>query len=351
MRAWMVMATAMFVGVGVPGTGRVVPLPIYAAEQATGQAAQVLADMRKALGGAKVEQVKALSLEGPFRREMGQRQMEGTIVLTLQGPDRMHKSEENEFPGGMSVERIQVLAGESAWADVQNRGGMGGGMQIMMRNGPPGAASADPAEMEKRLATQFKTEMQRWMLALLATPAGEVTYAGLAESPDGKADTLEMKDARGQTLRLFVDQETHMPLMLAYSEVRPRIMMMGGPGGPGGRRGPGGRGPGGGAPGGAPGAAPGAGAPGAGAPPPEAGAAPGPGGRPSPEEMRRRMESMPPPAPSAVQMTFAEYATVDGVKLPKRINLSVDGTPTEEWTIEKIKVNPQIKPELFEKKP
>ncbi|MEZ5419692.1 MAG: hypothetical protein R2708_20430 [Vicinamibacterales bacterium] len=340
MRAWMVMATAMLVGVGVPGSDRVVPLPVYAAEQAADQAAKVLADMRKALGGSKVEQAKAITLEGPFRRQMGDRQMEGTIALTLQGPDRMHKSEDNEFPGGMSVERIQVLAGDSAWTDVQNRGGMGGGMQIVMRNGPPGSPNLDPAEMEKRLATQFRAEMQRWMLTLLATPAGEVTYVGVAESPDGKADTLEMKDARGQTLRLFVDQETHLPLMLAYSEVRPRMMMMGGPGG---RRGPGGRGPGG----------------GPGGPPPAAGGAPGgqpgapggePGQRPSPEEMRRRMESMPPPAPSAMQMTFAEYDSVDGVKLPRRVNVSVDGQPTEEWTIEKIKVNPSIKADLFEKK-
>ena len=233
MRAWMAMATAMLVGVGVPGTDRVVPLPVYAAEQAADQAAKVLADMRQALGGAKVEQVKGLTLEGPFRREMGQRQMEGTIVLTLAGPDRMHKSEENEFPGGMTVERIQALAGESAWMDVQNRGGMGGGMQIQMRNGPPGAPN-DPAEAERRMATMLRGEMQRYMLALLASPAGEVTYAGVAESPDGKADTLEMKDARGQTLRLFVDQTTHLPLMLAYSEVRPRMMMMGGPGGAGG---------------------------------------------------------------------------------------------------------------------
>ena len=361
MRAWMAMATAtaMFVGVGVPGTDRVVPLPVYAAEQATDQAAKVLADMRKALGGSKVDTVKALSLEGPFRRDMGGRQVEGTLALTLQGPDRMHKSEENEFPGGMSVERIQVLAGESAWVDMQNRGGMGGGMQIMMRNGPPGAPQ-DPAEAEKRLAAQFRTEMQRWMFALLGAPNTAVTYAGVAESPDGKADTLEIKDARGQAVRLFVDQETHMPLMLTYSELRPRIMMRGGPGGgPGGRRGGGPGGPGG--PGGAPqaGAAP---APGAGTPPPPppAGGAPaaapgepGAGGerrRPTEEEIRQRMASMPPPAPSAVRMTFDEFDTFDGVKLPKHISIAVDGTPTEEWTIEKIKVNPSIKAELFQKR-
>lgn len=361
MRAWMAMATAtaMFVGVGVPGTGRVVPLPVYAAEQATDQAAKVLADMRKALGGSKVDNVKALSLEGPFRRDMGGRQMEGTLALTLQGADHMYRSEENEFPGGMSVERIQVLAGESAWADMQNRGGMGGGMQIMMRNGPPGAPQ-DPAEAEKRMAGQFRGEMQRWMFALLGAPGTAVTYAGVAESPDGKADTLEIKDARGQAVRLFVDQETHMPLMLTYSELRPRIMMRGGPGGPGGpggRRGGGPGGPGGPGGGGQPGAAP---APGAGAPPPPAGGAqagaagaPGAGGerrRPTEEEIRQRMASMPPPTPSAMRMTFDEFGTFDGVKLPKHISISADGTPTEEWTIEKIKVNPAIKPELFQKK-
>ena len=50
-------------------------------------------------------------------------------------------------------------------------------------------------------------------------------------------------------------------------------------------------------------------------------------------------------------MTFDEYASVDGVKLPKRITLSADGTPVEEWTLEKIKVNPSVKADLFEKKP
>ena len=59
---------------------------------------------------------------------------------------------------------------------------------------------------------------------------------------------------------------------------------------------------------------------------------------------------MPPPAPSAMRMTFDEFTTVDGVTLPNRISIAVDGTPSEEWTIEKIKVNPSIKAELFQKK-
>jgi hypothetical protein len=250
---------------------------------------------------------------------MGQRQVDGTITLVLQGPDRMHRSEDTEFPGGMSIERIMALSGDTSWEDSQNRGGMGGGMQMILR-GPDGGRM-DEATMHAMRTTRLKAEMQRWMLALLASPTGEVTYAGVAESPDGKADTIEMTDARGQALRLFVDQTTHLPLMLAYHEVRPRMMMQGGPGG---RRGPGG-----------PGAGPGA----------------GPGGeRPSPEEMRRRMESMPPPEPSAIQMSLGDSQPVDGVKLPTRVNLSVDGAPTEEWTLEKIKINPSLKAGFFDKK-
>ncbi len=257
--------------------------------------------MRAALGGAKLEQVKAVSVEGPFRREMGQRQAEGTVVMVLQGPDKMHRSEDTEFPGGMSIERITAVSGATSWEDTQNRGGMGGGMQIMMR-GPGGAEMSEEAR-EKMRTTRLTAEMQRWMFALLAAPAGEVTYAGVAESPDGKADTLEMKDVRGQAVRLFVDQQTHLPLMLAFSEVRPRMMMQGGPGG---RRGGG---------------------------PGRPGAAAGgrcrcrcgrhrPGQRPTEEEIRQRIAAMPPPTPSAVQMSFADYTTVDGVKFPKQVSVS-----------------------------
>jgi hypothetical protein len=327
----MVMGAAMLVGVGVPGSDRVVPLPVYAAEQAADQAATVLAAMREALGGARLAQVKAVSVEGPFRREMGQRQTEGTVVMVLQGPDKMHRSEDTEFPGGMSIERITALSGATSWEDTQNRGGMGGGMRMMMMRGPDGAELTEE-QREKLRTTRLTAEMQRWMFALLAAPAGEVTYAGVAESPDGKADTLEMKDVRGQALRLFVDQQTHLPLMLAYQELRPRMMQ----GGPGGRRG--------GGPGGSPG---GGGAAGAG------GGSTGANGerrRPTDEEIRQRIAAMPPPAPSPVQMSFADYTTVDGVRFPRQISVRVDGTPAEEWTLEKIKVNPSLKAGFFDKK-
>jgi hypothetical protein len=336
-------------------------LPAAAQEASQAKAADVMKQLRDALGGEKLSQVKSLIAEGPFAREMGARQMQGTHVLTVQLPDRMHRSEETEMPGGMSMERVSVLAGETSWEDMQNRGGMGGGVQMVFR-GPPGQ-ELNPGQIEQARLRRFRTEFTRYVIAFLGGGTLQPTYVAVAEAPEGKADVLEVKNEAGQAVRFFVDQNTHLPLMLQYTEVRPRMNIMGGPGGAGRPGGPGGGGGGGMRGGGAPpGGDPGAGAGGgAGAPPPGqpapatgSGAGTGAGGgeaqRPSPEEMRRRMESMPPPAPSAVSLYLGDYKKVDGVMFPHRLAYAIEGKTVEEWTIEKLKVNPSIKADLFEKK-
>ena len=313
-------------------------LPVAAQDKA----ADVMKQAREALGGSKLAQVKALTLEGPFAREMGNRQVQGTLALTLQLPDRMHRTEDTEMMGGMSIERTSVLAGTTSWEDMQNRGGMGGGMQIVMRQGPPGQ-ELNPQQIEEARLRRMRTEFNRYLLAFLGGGSLTPTYVAVAEAPEGKADVLEVKNEAGQAVRLFIDQQTHMPLMLQYQEVRPRINMMGGPGGPG--RGPGG-------PDG-PGMRRGGGPPPEGAAPPAAGGegqARPQGERPNPEELRRRMEAMPPPAPSNVSLYLADYKRVDGVMLPHRLTQAIEGKTVEEWTIEKIKVNPSIKADLFDKK-
>ena len=309
------------------------------------KAADVMQKARTALGGAKLDQLKTLSLEGPFAREMGNRQMQGKVVLTLQLPGNMHRSEDMEMGmGGMSIERLTAIAGDKSWEDVQNRGGMGGGgMQIVMR--PPGGQELNAEQLEQARTRRLRYELNRYLLAFAGGAGLQPTYVAVAEAPEGKADVLEVKGENNQSIRLFVDQNTHLPLMLQYQEVRPRVMINGGPGGPGGGPGRGGRGDAGGRGGDAP-------------PPPPAGAAPGrgvgaPGGdaqRPNPDEIRRRMESMPPPAPSTVTLYLGDYKKVDGVMLPHRLTQAVDGKTVEEWTIEKVKVNPSVKADLFEKK-
>ena len=246
--------------------------------------------------------------------------------------------------GGMSIERTSVLAGDTAWEDMQNRGGMGGGMQIVMRAGPPGQ-ELNPEQLEQARLRRLRTEFNRYLLAFLGGAALQPTYVAVAEAPDGKADVLEVKNEPGRPCASSSISSTHMPLMLQYQEVRPRINMMGGPVA---------------APGGAPagpvaGMAPWWRRPGGAAPPPPpplaAAVRPMPVvERPDPEEMRRRMEAMPPPAPSSVTLYLGDYKKVDGVMLPHRLTQAVDGKTVEEWTIEKVKVNPSVKADLFDKK-
>ncbi len=62
------------------------------------------------------------------------------------------------------------------------------------------------------------------------------------------------------------------------------------------------------------------------------------------------MAAQPPPAPSTVNLFLSDYKKVDGVMLPHRLIQSIEGKPVEEWTIEKVKINPSIKADLFDKK-
>jgi hypothetical protein len=304
--------------------------------------ATILAATRKAMGGEdKITGLKTLTAEGPFRRMMGGRDMEGTATVSLARPDKMHRVEDmamGGMVGGPSVERTMVLNGATSWEDSQNRGGMGGGMRIMIAGGPgagaAGGAAPTAAQLDEARTRRMRVQMQRLTAALFADAGVQWVDAGIAESPDGKADILEAKEETGRTLRLFIDQNTRLPLMVQYQDPKPRVMINGGPGGPG--RGPGGPG----APGG----------PGMRAP----GGAPGPDGAPpiSPEEMQKRVAEMQrtPPEMGTFAIHLSDYKKVDGILLPHKLETSLDGEPSEEWTIEKYKVNPQIKADVWEKK-
>jgi hypothetical protein len=295
----------------------------------------IISATRKAMGGEdKIAGIKTLSAEGPFRRMMGQRDMEGLVTVQLARPDKMHRVEDmamGGMVGGPTIERTMVLAGKTSWEDVQNRGGMGGGMRIMIAGGPggpgaPGAGTLTPEQIDEARTRRMRVQMHRLTAALFADAGVQWVDAGVAESPDGKADILEAKEETGRTLRLFIDQNTRLPLMVQYQDPKPRVMINnGGPGGPGGP----GRGPG--APGG----------PG------------GPGREPmTPEQVKERLAEMQrtPPEMGTFAYHLGDYKKVDGIMLPHKIETSLDGEPNEEWSIEKYKINPSIKPDTWEKK-
>jgi hypothetical protein len=130
----------------------------------------------------------------------------------------------------------------------------------------------------------------------------EFIAAGQAESPDGKADVIDVAGPNSFAAKLFLDTSTHRPLMLMYRGLAPRVIVT----------------------------------------------TQQRGDTPSSE----RGAATAPPAADLVDITMFldDYKRVEGLLLPHHITRSVDGQPSEEWTCKSIAINPAFKADAFEGK-
>jgi hypothetical protein len=275
----------------------------------------LLAEARRALGGEeKLKSIKTLDVRGDFKRVAGATTIEGELQVRLEAPDKLRRDEDLSLPGGgPAILRIEVLNGSTVWEDISG----GGGAFVRLGRGGRGDAGAgadtggggraaiDPAQLEEAQRRARQAELSRFMLAWLLSVDGPATWVATAESPDGRADVLEITPASDPVTRLFLDQNTHMPLMITWQGAAPQLIAA--------ARGRGGR----------------AGAPRDGGPR-------GDGPRPPREQ-------------ATLQMTFGDYKTVNGVKLPHLVTRGVNDMTIEEWTIDSYRVNPSFKSDVFTK--
>ena len=203
---------------------------------------------------------------------------------------------------------------------------MGPGGADARREADARAAGARWTRSALRAARQDVVAADARLVRAWRIPRSNVTYtyAGEAESPDGKADVIDVKDADGFTARLFIDQQTHLPLMLTYQGPQRRVMTAGGPmTGRRRRR--------------------------AGA---ELVAADERRGPQEDERQTCRSRSSrcaaQPPTMVEYRLFFADWTDVDGIKFPMKLQRATGGTTDEEWTITKVKVNPKIDPKKFD---
>ena len=197
----------------------------------------------------------------------------------------------------------------------------------------PSGEKPTPEEQEridKQMLRNARADISRLMLGWFASThpalAAEYTYVGEAESPDGKADVIDVKSADGFSARLFIDRESHLPLMVTYQGPQPRMITAGGPPGAG----PGGAGRG----------------------------APGPDRREMTEDERKhareaaekQMQELRSQPPVMVEFTlfFDDWREIGGIKFPHKIRRASAGSTSEEWTVGKVKVNPKIDAKKFE---
>jgi hypothetical protein len=297
------------------------------------KALEVLAAARKAIG-KKIQSLETLSLEAGVQRNIGDMQMNSDTEILLSLPDKYLRSDTST--GGMMS--MSTKTGFNGTTAIRPSGASilpGGGMVIRMGPGGPmppqeKLSPEQEEELNQAMLRTSRNEISRLMLGWFATvhPAlsVEYAYAGEAESPDGKAHVIDAKNADGFAARLFIDQQTSLPLMLTFQGPRPRIVTDRVP-----RRGG-----------------------------TNVQDAHGGGSvRELTEEERKKardeadkqlkaLQSQP-PAMAEHTLFFEDWRTVDDVQLPHTLRRAVDGTTTEEWTIRKVKLNPRLDASKFER--
>ena len=275
------------------------------------RAEELLAQARAALGGdAKLKAVQSLTVSGQLRQVVGgdgeQEQVQGEIQFDFLLPDKFMRTETTGMGDGLvEITRVAGINGEQAFVDAHTSGG-GGGM-VIIRPGPSDPRSL--AAQSRALRKEFARQLLAWLLVTPATLPLEYSYAGEADVKDGKADAIDVKGPDDFAARLFLDKQTHRPLLLSYRGPQPRMMM---------RRQVSDR-------------------------PDEADKR-----RKEIEAQAARPPDQPPPL-ADIEMYFAEYRDEDGILLPHRITRAVNGQFNEEWELKKFKINPPLKADKFKK--
>src|SRR5439155_24444805 len=94
---------------------------------------------------------------------------------------------------------------------------------------PPPAAPGAPARPAVNPAVArvaaLKQDFTRLTLGMFATSFAAYpltfTYVSEAEAPQGKAEVLEAKGPNNFTLRLFINKDTHLPIMVSWTPPAP----------------------------------------------------------------------------------------------------------------------------------
>jgi len=351
------------------------PLTAQAAQKK--DAATVLAETREALGGEKrLSAVKNFVATGRTRQVRGDNLVPIEFEISCELPDKYVRKDEipaqesgPTSTGFNADELIQlpVPVTPQPPAGAQRGPAPGGagpareggpGSAAPPREGAPGTAGAgregaagSPAgreggpgrggpAMNPRVA-MVKQDFVRLTLGMFAAsfPSYPLTftYAGQAEAPQGSADVLDVKGPANFSARLFINSQTHLPIMVSWTAPAGRGR------GPG--AGPGAPGPG--RSGAQPvtgGAAPGA--PAAGGPP----VAPGPGGAGAPGPGSSAAPAAGPPAQVEYRLYYGDYREVDGMQWPFRLRRATGPDTTEETTFDRFRTNTKIDPRKFEVK-
>src|SRR5262252_4670063 len=203
---------AFFVFLLIVGTG-VLPN----AQNAAPDPSTILAATREALGGEKrLTAVKTFIATGRTQQVRGQNLVPIEFEIAVELPDKY-------------VRRDEILAQESGPTSI---GFVADSLiQVPPQSAPagrPGGPPPTPEQLEfarRARVVGVKQDFARLALGMFAGSfAGyplTFSYVGQAEAPQGKADVLEVKSTSNLTMRFFIAQDSHLPIMISWQGAPP----------------------------------------------------------------------------------------------------------------------------------
>jgi hypothetical protein len=278
------------------------------------RAQELLKQARSAIGGEDaLQKIQSLDIKGEYRRVFGEREMAGDREISISLPDK-YLVEDAMNPGGLSTAIINTrgLNGERAWM-----GTSGGGGGMVFRIGGPAGTQQTPEQLEAMLRASHRREFARYLLAIMMMPpadfAVEYKYAGESDVEGAQAEVIDVTGPEKFAIRIFFDKQTHLPLLLSYRGTKPRIMTF---------------------------------------------------NRSAADKNVKvedavkqakdeaaKMAAEPAPKPEEVDffIRVTDYKKANGLMLPYKLTFLTEAVVSEEFQISKYQVNPQFKPERFQK--
>jgi hypothetical protein len=200
-------------------------------------ASAILAAARTALGGdQKLAGIKTFAATGRRRQILGNNLVPIEFEIWCELPDKYVRRD--EVPAQESGPTSSGFTGDTLiqWppAPEPSQGGREGGTGAASRPPPAaGAATAKPAAPDAtakpaappdpRLArvASVKQDFARLTLGMFAASFASypLTFAvaGQAEAPQGRADVVDAKGPGTFALRLFINSDTHLPIMVSWT--------------------------------------------------------------------------------------------------------------------------------------
>jgi hypothetical protein len=303
------------------------------AAQSADRAAGILAEARTAMGGAKLEAVKTVVANGRTKRVRGNNLQPIEFEISIELPDKYLRKD--EFPAEETDPTSTGFNGDLLLQPPVAMPVMPPGMAARPGGPPPPTPAQLAAQQEAQRLARVTTAKQDFIRMALGMFPGSVlpsypltfAFAAQAEAPQGKADVLDVKGPSNFALRLYVNSQTHLPIMVSW-QLPPTNVIVTAPGQP-----------------------------------PPATVAPGavvvtgpaaPAATATDDEKKKyaagvaeiRKKAM--STPVEHRLYFADYRDVDGVQLPFRLRRAIGTDTTEETTFDRFRLNSKIDPRKFE---